>query len=74
MNVSLHLTGILICNIIRNFNTPQLPSSGIIVINANTKRTITASLNDIRQLISQQMPSSGIIVRNVNLKRNGMTP
>jgi hypothetical protein len=51
-----------------------MPSSGIIVINANTKRNITETLNNIRQFTSQQMPSSGIIVLNANLKQNGTPP
>jgi hypothetical protein len=48
----------------------QMLSGGIAVINANTKRNITGTLNNIRQFISQQMPSSGIIAINANLKRN----
>jgi hypothetical protein len=46
-------------------------SSGIAVIDANTKRKITATLKNIRKFISQHMLSSGIIVINANLKRNG---
>ncbi|KAJ3632428.1 hypothetical protein MTP99_009440 [Tenebrio molitor] len=35
---------------IRNFNTPQILFSGIAAISANTKRNITATLNNIRHL------------------------
>jgi hypothetical protein len=48
--------------------------NGIAVINANTKRNISATLKNIRQLISQQMPSSCIIAITANLKRNRKTP
>jgi hypothetical protein len=65
----------------------QMFFSGIAVINANTKRNITGTLNNIRRFIIQQMPYSGIskiiclqmvfsgiAVINANLKRNGRTP
>ncbi|KAJ3628601.1 hypothetical protein MTP99_015899 [Tenebrio molitor] len=55
-----------------NFETDlvQMPSTGIVVINANLKRNIRATLKIITQFISQQMQSSGIIVMNANTKRN----